>query len=148
MSVGKPGCGNVFTFVAFKVSGPRTRRPSSSCTNSTPISINLEIKGRLCSRTASLIKTSPWVIAAATMKVPASIRSCTTAWLAPCIFSTPLIIIVSVPAPLTFAPILLSQLARSTISGSRAAFSKVVVPSARVAAIIKFCVAPTDGKSK
>ena len=40
-----------------------------------------------------------------------------------------------VPAPEMRAPILDRQLARSTISGSRAAFSITVVPSASVAAI-------------
>ena len=41
-----------------------------------------------------------------------------------------------VPAPVTFAPILFRQSATSTISGSRAAFSMIVVPFASVAAII------------
>ena len=148
ISVGNPGCGKVLTLVAFSFSGPTTRSPDSSWVKLTPISLSFEINGRLCSAIASLIKTSPCVIAAATMKVPASIRSWTTEWFAPCIFSTPLIIIVSVPAPLTFAPILFRRFAKSTISGSRAAFSSVVVPSASVAARIRFWVAPTDGKSR
>ena len=50
----------------------------------------------------------------------------------------PLITSVSVPAPLTSAPISLRRRAKSTISGSRAAFSMVVTPSAKVAAIIRF----------
>ncbi len=45
-----------------------------------------------------------------------------------------------------FAPMLIKQLAKSTTSGSRAAFRIVVQPSAIVAAIIKFSVAPTLGK--
>ena len=53
-----------------------------------------------------------------------------------------------VPAPLTSAPISFRKLAKSTISGSSAAFSIIVVPSASTAAIIIFSVAPTDGKSK
>ena len=139
----------VFTMTGFSFStSARTRIPRSSSVTSTPISIILEIRGRLCSQMASLIKTSPPVIAAATMKVPASIRSCTTWCLAPCSFSTPLMVKVSVPAPLMLAPILFNRMAKSTISGSRAAFSITVVPSARVAAIIRFCVAPTLGKSR
>ena len=49
-----------------------------------------------------------------------------------------------VPAPEIFAPHVLRQLARSTISGSIAALSIMVVPSASTAAIIRFSVAPTD----
>ena len=76
MSVGKPGCGKVFTVTGLSFSTcERTRIPSASSVTSTPISIILEISGRLCSQTASLIKTSPPVIAAATINVPASIRS-------------------------------------------------------------------------
>ena len=55
--------------------------------------------------------------------------------------------IVSVPAPVTFAPIAFRQFARSTTSGSRAAFSMTVVPSARVAAIIRFSVPVTVTRS-
>ena len=51
----------------------------------------------------------------------------------------------SVPAPLMSAPMELRKLARSTMCGSLAAFSMVVVPSARLAAIIRFSVAPTLG---
>ncbi len=49
----------------------------------------------------------------------------------------------SVPAPVIRAPIATSTSARSTTSGSRAAFSIVVVPSASVAAIIRFSVPVT-----
>ena len=52
--------------------------------------------------------------------------------------------IVGVPAPSILAPILLRQLATSAISGSQAAFFKMVSPSASVAAIITLCVAPTE----
>ena len=61
---------------------------------------------------------------------------------------TPSITIVDVPAPSTFPPIRLRNEARSAISGSLAAFSIVVSPSARTAAIIMFSVAPTLGNSK
>ena len=75
MSVGKPGCGIVLTSVGFRCFGPITRMPFSSSSMIAPISVNLEISGRLCSEIASSIKTLPSVIAAATMNVPASIRS-------------------------------------------------------------------------
>ena len=57
--------------------------------------------------------------------------------------ATPSIFNVSEPAPETLAPIAFKQLAKSTISGSRAAFSIVVMPSANAAAIIKFSVPVT-----
>ena len=51
--------------------------------------------------------------------------------------------ILSVPAPLIFAPMPIRKLARSTTSGSRAAFSSTVSPSASVAAIMRFSVPVT-----
>ena len=61
---------------------------------------------------------------------------------------TPLIVIVSVPAPLIFAPMPFKTSARLTTSGSRAALLRTVVPSASVAAIIIFSVPVTVTKSK
>ena len=87
-------------------------------------------------------------MAAASIKVAASILSGMTVWLAPPRLLTPSILMVSVPAPFILAPILLRKLARSTISGSSAAFSIYVVPSASTAAVIIFSVAPTLGKSR
>ena len=57
---------------------------------------------------------------------------------------------VGVPSPLISAPMRRRHWARSTISGSRAAFFSTVVPRARVAAISTFSVAPTEtsGNSK
>ena len=68
--------------------------------------------------------------------------------MAPCRRSTPTMLTVPVPAPVMRAPIWFRQLAKSTISGSLAAFSSVVQPRARLAAIIRFSVAPTLGKSR
>ena len=48
-----------------------------------------------------------------------------------------------VPAPSMRAPIAISIAARSTTSGSRAAFSSTVSPSASAAAIIRFSVPVT-----
>ena len=91
--------------------------------------------------------TSPPVIAAAIISEPASIRSGITRCSAPCRRSTPSISITWVPAPEIRAPIAVSIRARSCTSGSRAAFSIVVRPRARTAAIMMFSVAPTEGES-
>ena len=92
---------------------------------------------------------SPFEAIAASMNVPASIWSGTTEyWWSPFNSFTPLIFIVSVPAPLISAPIEFKKLATSTMWGSFAQLSKIVVPSASVAASIKFIVAPTEIISK
>ena len=52
-------------------------------------------------------------------------------------------VITSVPAPRTRAPILFKSVATSIISGSRAAFSMTVRPSALAAANMVLMVAPT-----
>ena len=54
----------------------------------------------------------------------------------------------SVPAPAILAPMPVRISARFTTSGSRAAFFKMVVPSARAAAIIIFSVPVTVTMSK
>ena len=92
-------------------------------------------------------RTDPPVAAAATRKVPVSMRSGMMRCSAPASALTPSIVIVSLPAPSMFAPIALRQFARSTTSGSRAAFSMTVVPSARQAAIIRFSVPVTVTRS-
>ena len=53
-------------------------------------------------------------------------------------------VILLVPAPSIFAPMPCKQAARSTTSGSCAAFSMAVVPFASVAAIIRFSVPVTE----
>ena len=58
--------------------------------------------------------------------------------------STPSMVSVSVPMPSTGTPSATRQCARSVISGSRAALISCVSPLARVAAISRFSVAPTD----
>lgn len=72
-------------------------------------------------------KNIPLVIAAATINVPASILSGIIPCSVPVKTSTPSIRIVSVPAPIIFAPCDFKKLAKSTISGSRATFSMTVV---------------------
>jgi hypothetical protein len=83
------------------------------------------------------------VAATAHRKVPASMRSATTACSQPCSFSTPWMRMWLVPWPVIFAPMRMSISARSTISGSCAAFSSSVSPSASAAAIRKFSVPVT-----
>ena len=51
-------------------------------------------------------------------------------------------------APLILAPHRIRNCARSLTSGSRAAFSITVTPSAKVAAIMRFSVPVTDGRSR
>ena len=70
-------------------------------------------------------------------------RSATTVKSAACIRETPSIVMVLVPAPLTLAPIAFKKSARSTISGSCAAFSITLIPLANTAAIIAFSVPVT-----
>ncbi len=55
---------------------------------------------------------------------------------------------VDVPAPSIDAPIFVSRLARSTTSGSRAAFSMIVSPCASTAAISRSSVPVTVIRSK
>ena len=90
-------------------------------------------------------KIFPFEATAATINVPASIWSGTTEYVAfPVSSFTPVIFIVSVPAPFIFAPIVFKKFATSTIWGSLAALSIIVVPSAKTLASITLIVAPTD----
>ena len=59
-------------------------------------------------------------------------------------FLTPIIVIVLFPVHLILQPIFLKKLIKSLISGSIAQFFKIVFPFAKLEAIIKFSVAPTD----
>ena len=52
---------------------------------------------------------------------------------------------VGVPWPVIFAPIALRKLPKSLISGSQAAFSIMVSPSARDPAIMRFSVPVCEG---
>ena len=62
--------------------------------------------------------------------------------------STPWMVTSEVPSPSILAPMDFNISHRSTISGSRAALWRTVVPSAKTAAVKMFSVAPTEGKSK
>ena len=86
--------------------------------------------------------------APAIKKVPASMRSGMMRCFAPLSLLTPFILMVGVPAPWILAPILLSSAARSATSGSRAAFCRMVSPSASVAAMRRSSVPVTVILSK
>ena len=91
--------------------------------------------------------TSPRVIAAPKAQVPATMRSPMVRWVTGRSSGTPSISILEVPAPEMWAPMPVSMAQMSTISGSRAALSISVVPLANTAAMTRFSVAPTLGKS-
>ena len=147
MSVGKPGNGLVITSAGPGRSGPRTRTEAAPTSRLTPHSSSLASTAERCSGTSPVTVTSPPVIAPATIRVPASMRSGSTRWVVPPSSVTPSISIRSVPAPWIWAPIAFKSAARSPISGSRAAFSITVVPEARAAAIIRFSVPVTVTRS-
>ncbi len=113
-----------------------------------PISRNFNNTASNKAGSVCVARIRPPVITAAAKYEPVSIRSGQTEYSHPCNSSTPCTIMRSVPAPSIFAPILMSIFAKSTTSGSRAAFSMMVVPSAKVAAIIAFSVPPTVTISK
>ena len=71
-------------------------------------------------------------------------RSGSTGCSALCSVSRPCTQSVALPTPSIRAPILIRQWARSTTSGSRAAFSIKLSPRASTAAIRALCVAPTE----
>ena len=76
-------------------------------------------------------------------KVAASMRSGMTSCSAPCSSLTPVMVMVGLPAPVIFAPMALRKCARSTTSGSQAALSMMVTPSASTAAIMTLAVPST-----
>ena len=148
ISVGKPGCGAVLTLVLTRGPSTHTLMLSSNCCIFTPIFSSFFVIDSRCLGITFFMRTSPFVAATATIKVPASIWSGITEYVVPWRYLTPFIFITSVPAPMIFAPIALRKLAKSTIWGSFAAFSITVRPSALTAASIAFIVAPTVTTSK
>ena len=115
---------------------------------SIPTSFNLRQNISIFCHIASSITTSLPQRLAATINVPASILSGIILYSVPLSVFTPFISMQSVPAPSICAPIEIRKLARSTVSVSRAALFITVLPSAMHAAIIKFSVAPLEGKSR
>ena len=86
-------------------------------------------------------------MALAKTQVPVTIRSVTVVCSTGRSRSTPSMTRVEVEIPSIRAPIATSISHRSMISGSRATLSMTVVPCAITAAITRFSVAPTEGKS-
>ena len=147
MSVGNPGKGAVSTRTPRCASSARMRTRVGSTSSSAPTSRNLSIVDSSMEVSIPVTWTSPRVIMPAASRVPASIRSPETTWRMPRRDPTPRIAIRSPPAPRTDAPIALSESASSSTSGSRAAFSRIVSPRARTAAIIVFWVPLTVTRS-
>ncbi len=143
MSVGNAGYSEVRMVTAEGRRSIVTRSQSPPSTIVTPASRSLSITASRMDGRTPVSVTSPPAAATAHRNVPASMRSGITAWRAPCSRSTPWITSRSVPIPSIRAPIATSRCARSLTSGSRAAFSITVSPSARVAAISRFSVPVT-----
>ena len=123
-----------------------TNKPRFVSVISAPASSNFWQKlSRIC-RLPPNNSTCPPAINGAIIYVPNSIRSVKTWCVAPWSVSTPSILITLEPSPVTFAPIRRNKSAKSMISGSLATFLRTVVPFAKVAAIKRFSVAPTDAK--
>src|SRR5215210_1702717 len=146
-SVARPGYGSVTKSSPRARSSWRTRTPSSVRSIRAPASDSFDSASSRWSARAPTSSTSPRVATAAIANVPASIRSGIVAWSAGSKPSTPSISIVLEPAPRIRAPMETRNVARSAISGSRAALSITVVPLAPTAAISRFSVAPTLGYS-
>ncbi len=146
-SVGNPGKGSVAKFTAVGRSGCTTRKPSGSRSTSAPAAPSLVSTNDRCLGFTPRTVTSPRVMDAAIPQVAATMRSPITRCSVGCSRSTPRMVNVEDPAPDTCAPILFSIAQRSAMSGSRAALSMTVSPSARTAAMRMFSVAPTDGKA-
>ena len=148
MSVGKPGNGSVCISMAFSGFWREAHAHREPYSMLIPIcSYFLRTKPR-CLGSNPLTRMGSPVRAPMARNVPASMRSPTTACSQGCNSVTPWISITGVPAPIIWAPISFKRLARSTISGSRAALSITVVPFAKTDAIIKFSVAPTEAKAR
>ena len=149
MSVGNAGYGAVTRSTARARRPPMSRVMRSPSTSiEAPASRSLSSTESSVSARLPVVVTRPPVIAAAIRKVPVSIRSGSTSWLPPCSFSTPWTTIRPLPACSMFAPRALRQSARSTTSGSIAAFSITLVPSASTAAMSTFSVPVTLTTSK
>ena len=144
ISVANPGYSSVVMSKPVNFLALRTRTVVLfTISISTPACSIFAITAPRCSGAQFEIVRSPRVIAPATRNVPASMRSGITVCSVPCNFSTPRIRSVEVPSPEISAPIFRSSTTKSVTSGSRAAFSSTVSPSASAAAIKIFSVPVT-----
>ena len=125
----------------------RTRKPSGCVVTSPPAVTTLSSAISRKRGSTPLTVTSPRVIAAPKAQVPATMRSPMVRCVTGRSSVTPSTSILEVPAPEMCAPMPVSMAQMSTISGSRAALSISVTPLASTAAISRFSVAPTLGKS-
>ena len=146
-SVGNPGNGPVTKSTASGLGGARRRSPSRSALTVPPASRTLTSKASRSSARARRTSTLPPVISAAASSVPASIRSGITSTSAGRSSRTPSTTTVDVPAPSMRAPMRVSTAASAVTSGSRAQFSSTVRPSASAAAMTRFSVPVTVGRS-
>ncbi len=129
-------------------SGATMRKPVGSAEIFAPDSRSLTRAASRSSGRAFFTSTSPPVIIAAASSVPASMRSGIAVSSVGRSDCTPSMVITLLPAPCTRAPMALSIWASAVTSGSRAQFSSTVRPSASTAAIIRFSVPVTVGRSK
>ncbi|MCY1199244.1 hypothetical protein D9M72_106440 [compost metagenome] len=143
MSVAKPGYSCVRNPTARGREDMAPRIQPGPVSMATPASASLSRVAPRMSASVLRRTMSPPAAPTAHRKVPASMRSEMTRCSAPCRRSTPSITMRSVPWPWMRAPILMSSSARSATSGSRAAFSSTVWPSASTAAISRFSVPVT-----
>ena len=149
MSVGNPGCSLVVMSTAV-----RSVQPSISSVLASgepmlqPAARIRSITRSRCSRRAPRMVSRPAVSAPATRYVPVSMRSGMMRCSVPCRLGTPSTRMVPVPAPSMRAPILVRRSARSTTSGSRAAFSSTLSPLASTAAMSRSSVPVTVGLRK
>ncbi len=148
-SVGNPGCGSVW--MSAGLSGPfrLTVIQSSPVSTSQPMACSLTMAMRRNSGSMPRTVTGPPVTAPPARNVPLSTRSPTVVWRQGCMLDsgTPSTVMWLEPWPDMRAPMALSISHKSDISGSRAAFSMTVTPSATTAAMSMFSVAPTLGNS-
>ena len=127
----------------FKALSRATTQPPSAASTETPILLSLSTTAIISQSLQLVTVSSPAVIAAAAINVPASILSGITSYSTGVSSFIPSIVNRGEPMPLILAPILLRQFARSAISGSHAADSITVRPPANVAAISTFAVPST-----
>src|SRR3989344_5697411 len=150
-SVGKPGYSCVRTDTACGKCNPcRRLMELSPISNLIPARASNESRAAECLGSQSTIFTSCPASAANIRKLPVSILSGGVIYGLPFArkMPPPSIFSVGVPAPSICAPQVFKYPASESISGSIAAFSKIVLPSARVAASISVSVAVTETNGK
>ena len=143
ISVGKAGYSEVVKLTGLGRPAMLAAIQSGPISIFKPASLSLANKASKLSGRHCFTKISPPVTATAHKNVPASMRSGRIVCVVPCSRSTPSMTKRSEPRPTILAPIFTNNSAKLPTSGSRAAFSKIVVPCAKQAAINKFSVPVT-----